>query len=145
MIQVDPIASGGYAMGAYNIPGIAYTTALYEQIEPITNPVGETTTLGTSPSRIDLNDHETTLGTYNALADGVADDREEELMLAKWLTEVAETRSDIFAAYIVVQGYPSGNFAAGVDESARLIVIFSRANVEGQGDRAVEIDRFRIN
>ncbi|MFK7788689.1 MAG: hypothetical protein AB8C95_04220, partial [Phycisphaeraceae bacterium] len=131
-------------MGANGIPGIAYTTALYEQVEnlAVVNPAGDTTTLG--GARIDFNDHETTLGTYG-LADGVADDREEELMLAKWLTEVAETRSDVFAAYIVVQGYPADNFADGAAESAKLIIIFSRANVEGAGDRAVEIGRFRIN
>ena len=104
----------------------------------------DTTTIGTPPVRVDLNDHETALGTYVS-ADGVSDDREKELMLAKWLTEVCDTRSDVFAAYIVVQGYPVDNFTDGASESARLIVIFSRANVEGAGDKAVEIGRFRIN
>lgn len=151
-----------YGTGANNIPGIAYTTALYEQIENLhittnaTNNEGDTTTLASSGVRIDLNDYEDrgALNDYNpgtagiqypGLADGIADDREEEIMLAKWLTEVADTRSDIFAAYIVVQGYPIDNFDQGAVESARLIVLFSRAGVKGTGDKAVEIGRLRIN
>jgi hypothetical protein len=144
---------GGYGMGANNIPGIAYTSALYEQLATLASgsPAGYTNistdsadTVNLNSSRIDLNDHETALGTFVS-ADGIVDDREEQLMLAKWLSEVADTRSDVFAAYIVVQGYPADNFVAGADESARLIVLFSRANVEGAGDRAVEIGRYRIN
>ena len=153
MVQADAIASNGYAMGANEIPGIAYSSALFEQLAtlPSGNPAGynnistdaaDSVTLG--GSRIDLNDYETTLGNFVS-DDGVIDDREEKIMLAKWLSEVADTRSDVFAAYIVVQGYPADNFSGGADESARLIIIFSRANVEGVGDKAVEIGRFRIN
>lgn len=155
MIQASAIASGGYATGVNGLPGVAYPSALYEQIEnlgavaadPDINPsriAGDTSTIGTPAVRVDLNDHETTLGTYVS-ADGVIDDREEEIMLAKWLAEVADTRSDVFAAYIVVQGYTVDNFSAGATESARLIVIFSRAGVKGSGDKAVEIGRFRID
>lgn len=138
--------STNFGVGADNIPGVAYTAAIYEQIENLgVNPsrvAGDTSTL--NGTRIDLNDYENTLGDY-VPADNVINDREEEIMLAKWLTEVAETRSDVFAAYIVVQGYPADNFSEGASESARLIVIFSRANVKGTGDKAVEIGRFRIN
>lgn len=153
LVQANAIASNGYGMGANDIPGIAYTAALFEQLStlPDGTPTGYTNTSTDSAdsvtlggSRIDLNDHETALGTFVS-NDGVIDDREEELMLAKWLTEVADTRSDVFAAYIVVQGYPADNFSGGADESARLIIIFSRSNVEGAGDKAVEIGRFRIN
>ncbi|MEO0476365.1 MAG: hypothetical protein AAF085_10425 [Planctomycetota bacterium] len=160
MTQANPTTGNGYGMGANNIPGIAYTSAMYEQLATLPN---RTVTLANNTTgnyvntsidtndttfvngvQIDLNDHETALGTY-VTADGVVDDREEQLMLAKWLTEVAETRSDVFAAYIVVQGYPADNFSEGATESARLIVIFSRAGIEGSGDKAVELGRFRIN
>ncbi|MEM9346307.1 MAG: hypothetical protein AAGB26_06805 [Planctomycetota bacterium] len=145
----------GYGMGMNGIPGIAYTTGLYEQLSAETNvnPAGDTTTLLTSGVRVDLNDYEDALRDYDpltagaqypGLADGVVNDREEEIMLAKWLTEVADTRSDVFAAYIVVQGYPADDFTAGASESARLIIIFSRANVKQLGDRAVELDRFWV-
>lgn len=146
-----------YGTGVNARPGITYTSALYEQLATLANgatPSGtytnistdsaDSTTLGASGVRIDLNDHETALGTY-VPADGVADDREEELMLAKWLTEMCDTRSDVFAAYIVVQGYTVDSFNEGATESARLIVLFSRANVDGAGDKAVEIGRYRIN
>jgi hypothetical protein len=153
----------GYGMGLNGIPGIAYTTALYEQIATLPNSshllsdgittgnyvntstdLADTVGLGASSTRIDLNDFETTLGNYIS-ADNVIDDREEKIMLAKWLTEVAETRSDVFAAYIMVQGFPADNFTEGASESAKLIVIFSRAGVKTTGDKAVELGRFRIN
>lgn len=154
-IQAQAPASGGHGMGTDGIPGIAYTSALYEQIEGLpVNPsqqVGEDIfEIGPAAYRVDLNDYEQTQGTFPTpvgsppKSDGVADDREEQIMLAKWLSEVGSARSDVFAAYIVVQGYPANNFKAGVTESARLIVIFSRAGVRESGDRAVEIGRFRI-
>lgn len=137
------------------VPGIPYTTALYETIEnlPTGTPAGYTrTSLDSADTtnlngvRIDLNNHETTSGTYSGTGiDGIADDREEEIMLTKWLTEMTDTRSDVFAAYIVVQGYQVDGFSEGATESARLIVIFSRAGVDGTGGKAVEIGRFRIN
>lgn len=137
-----------YGTGVNGRPGITYTTALYQQIEALgVNPSqigGDVTNIGAPGARVDLNDHETAIGTY-VPADGVANDREEEIMLAKWLTEMTDTRSDVFAAYIVVQGYQVDNFTEGATESARLIVIFSRANVKEAGDKAVEIGRFRIN
>ncbi|MFN3165859.1 MAG: hypothetical protein ACE37H_02210 [Phycisphaeraceae bacterium] len=146
-----------YRVGADSVPGIAYTGSLYEQIEELApgaygvagfpgNPSrdgADTDTLNSA--RIDWNNYEDTPGVFPAgLKDGVIDDREEEIMLSKWLSEVGETRSDVFAAYIVVQGYPAENFKAGVIESARLIVLFSRAGVQDEDDRAVEIGRFRF-
>ncbi|MFP4223595.1 MAG: hypothetical protein ACLFVN_05910 [Phycisphaeraceae bacterium] len=38
-------------------------------------------------------------------ADGVADDREEAAMMAKWLMQVGNQRSDCFAAYVLLRGY----------------------------------------
>ncbi len=148
-----------HGIGADNIPGIAYTSSLYEHIQrQNTGGTGITTFTGNPAAdnnsntyrngvRIDWTDEEATVGGFAppaGLADGVIDDREEEIMLTKWLAEVADNRSDVFAAYIVVQGYPADDFTVGAIESARLIVIFSRANVEGAGDQAVEIGRFRF-
>lgn len=145
-----------YSMGLDDLPGIAYTPSLFQEITTLANgaatPSGTYTNLGTdgvdnvdlNGVRIDLNQHETALGTY-VDPDQIADDREEQIMLAKWLTEMTDTRSDVFAAYIVVQGYPADNFSEGATESARLIVLFSRAGVDGTGDKAVEIGRYRIN
>ncbi|MEM9416117.1 MAG: hypothetical protein AAGA29_11680 [Planctomycetota bacterium] len=74
--------------------------------------------------------------TYGSTADYITGDREEDLMLAKWLNEVCGTRSDVFAVYLVVQGFPEGNFGAGPVESARVIAVFSRSNVRQVGDKA---------
>jgi len=140
--------------GADNIPAIQHVSTLYENIERLTvNPsrqTGDTTELNTI--RIDRNDYEPTLGDYDLPSGNTIDkdgvfgnhDREEEIMLAKWLHEVADNRSDVFAAYIVVQGYKANDFRAGPTESAKLIVLFSRDNVQKAGDRATEIARFRI-
>ena len=138
-----------WGIGANGVPGIQYVGSLYEQVATVgSNPAGDgldTDTISGVP--VDHNNYEAvTAGAIvpSALADGVADDREEELMLAKWLTEIADVRSDVFAAYIIVQGYRADDFRQGAQESARLIVIFSRANVHGPGDKAIEIARFRI-
>jgi len=136
-----------YGTSADNLPAIAYTGLLYDQIRDLpaspSQDGADTDTL--NGARIDWNNYEDSPGVFPAgLEDGVIDDREEELMLAKWLNEVADTRSDVFAAYIVVQGYPAENFKGGVIESARLVVIFSRAGVQDEEDRAVEIGRFRF-
>lgn len=140
-----------YGQGANGVPAIQHTASILENIEILTgNPSrlsGDTDTL--SGARIDFNDYEAPLNTYPANTDGsngdgVDDDREEELMVAKWLLEMTSNRSDVFAAYIVVQGYNANQFTAGAVESAKVIVLFSRANVRGSGDVAVEIGRLRI-
>ena len=148
-----------HGIGANSIPGIAYTSSLYEHLERLGSGGAGITAFASNPARdntnntyrngvrIDWTDEEATTGGFalpSGLTDGVIDDREEEIMLGKWLAEVADNRSDVFAAYIVVQGYPADDFTVGAIESARLIVIFSRANVQGAGDQAVEIGRFRF-
>jgi hypothetical protein len=74
--------------------------------------------------------------------DGVIDDREEKLLLAKRLAELGAVRSDTYVAYIVVQGYPAGDFSANRQEpveSARLMVLFDRSNVR-QGAANQDMD-----
>ncbi len=71
--------------------------------------------------------------------DGITDDREEVAMLAKWLSQVGSTRSDYFAAYVVVRGYDpdapdtdgDGKIGfedpdEGIVDAARFIAIFER-------------------
>jgi len=133
-------------VGADNTPAIQYVSALYEQLEGLSvNPsqmAGNTVLVG--GIRADLNDYEELVGTtINAptFEDMAVDDRDEEIMLAKWLNQVAGCRSDVFAAYILVQGYEADNFSSGPVESKQLIVIFSRSGVYESGDKATVIDR----
>lgn len=43
-----------------------------------------------------------------------------------WIPQQASCRSDVFCAYIVVQGYPEDDFTRGMQDTAKMIVIFSR-------------------
>lgn len=62
-------------------------------------------------------------------ADGILNDQEELMLPTQWLSGVASTRSDIFSAYVLIRGYPAGNFAKGVVESRRMIITFDRSNM----------------
>ncbi len=70
-----------------------------------------------------------------ALADGVIDDREEQVMLARFLNQVASTRSDVFTAYITVRGFQAGAFDQDPIEAARYIVVFDRSGMTSNSDR----------
>ncbi|MBX2850636.1 MAG: hypothetical protein KTR15_02690 [Phycisphaeraceae bacterium] len=138
-----------YSIGADDVPGIAYVSSLYEQLQDATATPGNLSNDGNDTGalnsvQIDLNENEDPMGTFTT-ADGIADDREEEIMLAKWLNEMTDNRSDVFAAYIVVQGYPAGDFSQGPNESAQLVIYFTRAGVAGSDDRAVMIKRRDID
>lgn len=63
--------------------------------------------------------------------DGIANDREEAMMIAKWLAQVGSTRSDYFVAYVLVRGYDGGWTGSDVVEAARFIAIFERNAAEG--------------
>ncbi|MFI4859646.1 MAG: hypothetical protein ACIAXF_03075, partial [Phycisphaerales bacterium JB063] len=133
-------------------PGIAHVGELLEPLESdIADYLASTTwTLDTNidGQNADWNNTQTgvsgpaTNGSYpnepgyGTTGDFITGDREEDLMLAKWLHEVCGTRSDVFAVYLVVQGYSSGNFGQGPVESARVIAVFSRANIRQVGDKA---------
>lgn len=127
----------GRLAGSRNNPGVAYVGELYEEVFPAVN-----TTIGGAAGYVawDWNNHQTspdfsTAGTTR-VDDGITGDREEDLMLSKWLDEVCSTRSDVFAVYLVVQGFPEGGFGNGPVESARVVAVFSRANVSQVGDKA---------
>jgi hypothetical protein len=103
--------------------------------------------------RVDFMPEDTT--ALSGSQDGIANDREEQLMLINWFHQMASTRSDVFAAWIVVHGYPAGDFTANdADEdnqgepveSARLLVLLDRSNVgnDSDSDSVEKIDTLRI-
>jgi hypothetical protein len=62
-------------------------------------------------------------------SDGIANDQEELMLPTQWLSGVASTRSDIFTAYILIRGYPAGDFSRGTVETRQMVVVFDRSNV----------------
>ncbi len=138
----NPTAPDRTAFSNRGNPGIAMTGELAELLGgALTNGPGFTgltyggdteSTLGT---RVDFQTPGFTDAAGVPLPDGVADDREEELFVTQWLSQVASTRSDCFAAYIWVREYEAGDFTSVTDER-RLIAVFQRngagvANVLG--------------
>ena len=70
--------------------------------------------------------------------DGIQDDREESLLISKWLMNTCSVRSDIYTAYIYILGFNSSNFALGPIESKQYFVIYDRSNI-ADGDSHVKI------
>ncbi|MEM9019424.1 MAG: hypothetical protein AAGC44_02575 [Planctomycetota bacterium] len=146
-----------HGFGVDGTPGIKYTGSVLDELiasSPATDSANNRAII--PAGHIDWNDHAYTVAPTTAgsqdytvdgqlyAGDGIADDREEEIMISKWLSEVASVRSDVFAAYIIVQGYPAADFSSGPVESARLIAIFTRTNVRGAGDKAQVLDVLRL-
>jgi hypothetical protein len=122
-------------------PGIAMRGELMLCLRDILgSDGGDNSTLGATV--IDFNWDPTT-STEAADTDGIIDDREEQAMVAKWLSQVASTRSDIFTAYVVILGYPASDFRKGAVESARFIAVFDRSGLTGPEDavRVVGVQR----
>lgn len=122
-------------------PGIAMTGELMLCLRDIFgNDGGDNSTLG--GTAIDFNWDPTT-STEAADTDGIVDDREEQAMVASWLSQVASTRSDVFTAYVVILGYPASDFRKGAVESARFIAVFDRSGITGPDDavRVVGVQR----
>lgn len=64
------------------------------------------------------------------LNDSIADDREEELLYPRMLMSMTSARSDVFTAFILIRGYPTGDFTKGAVESKRMIAVFDRSNLD---------------
>jgi hypothetical protein len=64
--------------------------------------------------------------------DAAQDDREERILFARWLGELLSIRSDIFTAYVKIEGYPVSDFREGPVESARFIAVFDRSRVKNR-------------
>lgn len=109
-------------------PGFASTAELYRALQ-----AGSNTRLDASPYAADIASLNSTLVDFEnpdpITNDGVADDREEALLLARDLMGVCSARSDVYTAYVLIRGYPSGDFTKGAVESKRLIAVFDRSNI----------------
>ena len=77
-------------------------------------------------------------------ADGIADDREEQAMIASWLMQTCSVRSDIFTAYVVIHGYPAADFSLGPVESAKFFAVFDRSRLTDSSDTVRVLGVFRV-
>ncbi|MEM1213382.1 MAG: hypothetical protein AAGI68_13925 [Planctomycetota bacterium] len=130
---VDPLPAGRTRTN----PGLAYIGELFARAE--LNPFGgdgtdNLTWPGLTNMQLDWNTRDANGdGTIDAAdADGIVDDLEERLMIARWLPQMYSTRSDVYAAYVLINGYDGGTLT----ETLRAVVIFQRANVREGGDLA---------
>ncbi len=121
-----------------NNPGIAYigelmkcVAATSQSIDVLANGTlypGDTSILS------DGSDYVVDFLSPDNAADGIADDREEEAMIMRWLAQTCSTRSDIFTAYVVIQGFPADDFTKGAVESRRFYAVFDRSRITGKND-----------
>ncbi len=124
--------------------GFAYTEEIHRALTAASSAnltsgpfAGDTDMIGTTV--VDFNN------PTQLVPDGIADDREEEMMLSKWLSQVGTTRSDIFTAYILLKGYPAGNFWLGAVESKRLLVVFDRSGIVTGTEPVKVLGIFEVN
>ncbi|MEM6553493.1 MAG: hypothetical protein AAF750_15360 [Planctomycetota bacterium] len=125
--------------------GLAYIGELFRSPEITTDAPTPGGNLGddllwdaTMP--IDWNNADTSGDGIADTLDGITDDLDEQLLLAKVLPQMYTTRSDVYAAYILINGYDG----ATLTETLRAIVIFQRANVRQGGDLAEVLGVFRF-
>jgi len=126
--------------------GLAYVSELYfplvgdDELEQMPGNDGQDNTT-IDGIQVDYLPENSTQDLATGSDDGVNDDREEQILLTKWLQEMGTTRSDVFAAYIVVHGYPAGDFTANGGqpvESSRVIALFDRSNIGDTNNSAVD-------
>lgn len=133
-----PIGIPGYRKQ----PGIAYLGELMEVVDRNDPSNHETVdTLGKDFEGATAKDNDQMDGVQvdfinpeGVVGDGVANDREEEAMIARWLMQVCSTRSDIFTAYVLIQGFEAGDFSKGPVEATRFFAVFDRSGVTGLAD-----------
>ncbi len=132
----------GRTAGSRANPGIANMGELYDRLQTAltSGSPGDTSMVG--GVWVDMIGQNM---SPNGTADGVIDDREEQAMFARFMNQVASTRSDIFTAYIVVHGYQSGAFNQDPIEAARYIVVFDRSGMTSNSDRPRVIGYQRVN
>lgn len=79
------------------------------------------------------------------VADTIVDDREEEATIARWLAQVCSTRSDIYTAYVLIQGYPANDFSQGPTESIRFFAVLDRSGVVDQNSPVRVLGVYRMD
>lgn len=62
-------------------------------------------------------------------------DRADMTSVQRMLGSVANTRSDIYTAYVVIRGYPAGDFRKGVVEARQFFVVFDRSKIKQANDK----------
>ena len=78
-------------------------------------------------------------------ADGVTDDREEEAMIVRWLSQTCTVRSDIYTAYVLIEGFPSGDFRLGPVEATRFYVVFDRSGITDSSKPVKILGIYKVN
>jgi len=81
----------------------------------------------------------------DALRQSAIDGPEESMARFQFLSQVFTTRSDIFTAYVLIQGFNSDNFTDGAVESARFFAIFDRSRITGPDDAVRVLGVYKIN
>ncbi len=112
-----------------SLGGIAYVTELWEELVPLFR---DPPYVGADVSNIDGVRVDFTANPSDSTADGIRDDREEEMMVFNWLLQTCTTRSDRYVAYVLIHGYPAGDFRNNGDgplESLRFYFVIDRSNL----------------
>ena len=117
--------------GAWDHGGLRGIAFMGECVSPFTAALKETDPVDTNAlngTAIDFR-WDPSMTTLEPDQDGIADDREEEILITRWLSQVSTTRSDVFTAYILIRGYPADDFRMGPVEQRRLFVVFDRSTI----------------
>ncbi|MFG0250375.1 MAG: hypothetical protein ACF8OB_15930, partial [Phycisphaeraceae bacterium JB051] len=61
--------------------------------------------------------------------------RAEQTLRQRQLGSLASTRSDVYTAYVVIRGYPSGDFRRGPVESKQFFVVYDRSKISSKDNR----------
>ncbi len=126
-------------------PGIASVgelfsgaTQLYDLYDLAHNPADENALEDGGGNNITVDFLGNDTSTQPPYTDGV-NDREEEMLIASWLSQVGSVRSDTFAAYLLVHGYDASDFSGGPIESKRVIAVFRRNAEENEHQQGAEV------
>jgi len=116
--EMTPGTGAPYGTDLHPLTGAALGTAGSDtyQLPNFPGPAGMT--------RIDFD-----VPDLSAGGEGVVDDREEEAMVMRWLSQVGAVRSDRFVVYMVIRGYPADDFRQGPVEQKRVVAILDRSTV----------------
>lgn len=137
----NPTIQLGRPMGMRGIQTVS------QLANPLTGPViyNADPALSTNTQVIDFNEYEPEAAgpDLSHAIDGFTGDVEELTMAMNYLNQVASTRSDIFTAYVLVRAYPASDFSVMPTDEYRLIAVFDRSQVTGEGlPRIIAVKRF---
>ncbi|MAX27453.1 MAG: hypothetical protein CMJ19_23390 [Phycisphaeraceae bacterium] len=61
--------------------------------------------------------------------------KRDQTLRQRQLGSLANTRSDVYTAYVVIRGYPSGDFRRGAVESKQFLVVYDRSRISTNDNR----------